>query len=182
MRGSFKARFLRPVFALCLASAGLLALLIRPSEAQGGLRATVLVTQARVPDKLTEAKLLRFFKGNKAKSLRESNEPKLQDRSWRAEMVTSFTRAPGDNEFVVLFYDIESGSRNYIMDMPIYMQDRNQKTIVQSLRLPRSQFKPNRKMELVVTVRRQEVASYRFVLVGEEAKRSGRVDFTEDET
>ncbi len=101
-------------------------------------------------------------------------------------MITAFNRPPGDLEFHVLFYDIEDGARRFISDMSTFVNDRSQKTFVQRLRLERGDgrhdgFQPNRRMELVVTVRRREVGRKRFALIGEEIARTGRVDFSEGE-
>ena len=45
----------------------------------------------------------------------------------------------------------------------------------------RPDFKPNRKMELVVTVRRAEVGSRKFDVAGEEVRRSGVVNISDEE-
>jgi hypothetical protein len=53
---------------------------------------------------------------------------------------------------------------------------------VQRIRLERPKFKPNRRMELVVTVRREEVGRANFDMIGEEVQRSGTVSFSDDDT
>ena len=52
---------------------------------------------------------------------------------------------------------------------------------MQKVTLSRTSFKPNRNMELVVTVKRDEVGRIKFGVVGEEAKRSGEVSFSDNE-
>jgi hypothetical protein len=116
----------------------------------------------------------------------ETTDAPIPEREWKAEMITSFNRPPGDLEFHVLFYDVEEGARRFVTDMSTFVNDRSQKTFVQRLRLDRGGgrhegFQPNRRMELVVTIRRAEVGRQRFELIGEEIARTGTVDFSEDE-
>ena len=67
-------------------------------------------------------------------------------------------------------------------DMSTMINKRNEKTFVQQVSLERPAFKPNRQMELVVTVKRAEVGTLKFGVLGEEIKRSGQVSFSDDET
>lgn len=170
---------------LSISAAALCALAISwpelQAEAQGGLRAQIYLTQARVPQSLSEQGLIRFARGHRARQLRESTEPALNDRTWRANAVFAFNRPPGDLEFHALFYDVESGARNFVREMSVFTSDRSQKTVLHRLSLPRPTFKPNRRMEMVVTVRRQEVGRTTFQVVGEEVRHSGQVDFTDSQ-
>jgi hypothetical protein len=150
---------------------------LAPIAEAGGLKAQVFLVQSKVPAKLTEKALIQFGRRNAARILRESNEANLKERTWKAEMIVSFNSAVNDMEFQVLFYDIHDGPRRFVQDLSTFVNDRSQKTFVQRVSLPRPDFKPNRNMELVVTVRRQEVARLKFGLVGEEKKRSGVVNF-----
>jgi hypothetical protein len=159
-----------------------------PSEADGQrrLRARVFLTQHRLPRGGSERALLGFARRHNARRLRETTDRPIPDRQWKAEMITNFNRPPGDLEFHVLFYDVEEGARRFVTDMSTFINDRSQKTFVQRLRLDRGDgrhdgFQPNRRMELVVTVRRQEVGRQRFELLGEELERSGTVSFSDDE-
>jgi hypothetical protein len=85
-------------------------------------------------------------------------------------------------EFTVLFYDVNDGPRRFIEDMSTMVSNRNERTFVQQITLPRPAFKPNRQMELVVTVRREEVGRLKFGVVGDEPRRSGQVSFSDEET
>lgn len=160
------------------AGALLLGGMLPPTTAEaGGLKAQVFIVQAKVPRKTSEKGLVGFARRNRARLLRESKEQKLDDRRWKGHLIVQFNRPVGDTEFQVLFYDVHDGPRRFVQDMSTFVNDRKQKTFVQKLSLPRPDFKPNRNMELVVTVRRQEVARLKFGLVGEEKKRSGVVNF-----
>lgn len=146
----------------------------------GALKANVFLTQHKIPGNLSEAGLLNFVRAHKAARLRETTEAKLDERKFMAEMVTQFNAPPGDLEFHVLFYDITDGARQFIEDMSTFIDDRKQKVFLQRVKLPRPRFKPNRRLELVVTVKRAEVGSLKFIVDGEEKRHSGTVDFGSD--
>jgi hypothetical protein len=168
---------------LTVSAFGLLAtaLFVDPAEA-GGLKAEVYVTQAKVPNGLSEKGLIGFARSNSMKLLHESTDAPIKQRKWLANMVVSFSKPVDDMEFTVLFYDVQDGPRRFIEDMSTMVNNRNNKTFVQKLSLDRPRFKPNRQMELVVTVKREEVGKLKFGVLGEEIKRSGTVDFGDDET
>ena len=162
------------------------AFLLKPDESEaqrGGLRARIYLTQARIPGGLTEQGLIRFARGHSARSLREVTGRPIPEREWKAEMVTSFNRPVGDLEFQVLFYDLEDGPRRFLgPPLATFVNNRDERTFVQHIRLRRPQFKPNRHMEMVVTVHRQEIGSTRFEIVGERIHNTGEVNFTNDGT
>ena len=160
--------------------AALLSAIALPLEVEAGaLKANVFLTQNKIPGGLSESGLLSFMRSHKSARLRESNEPKLEERKFMAEMVTQFSAPPGDLEFHVLFYDVHDGARRFVEDMSTYIDDRKQKVFLQRVKLPRPRFKPNRRMELVVTVKRAEVGSLKFITEGEEKRNSGVVSFDE---
>jgi hypothetical protein len=142
-----------------------------------GLKANVYMTQNKIPNGLTEKGLLGFVKSHNAKILRESSEEKLEERKFMAEMVTQFSSPPNDAEFHVKFFDVHDGPRKFVEDMPVYIMDKKQKVYLQRVKLPRTRFKPNRRMELVVTVKGAEVGSLKFGVEGEEKRNSGVVSF-----
>ena len=152
------------------------------ADAASGLRAKIFLTQKGIPRTLSGTGVIRFAAGNKATRLRESTDAPVEDRQWRANLVVSFNRPVGDSEFEVLFYDIQTPERKFIAPaMTVFVNDRNQRTIVHKLRLKRPQFEPNRRLEMIVTVRRQEVGRYRFQILGDRVQHSGEVTFTADE-
>jgi hypothetical protein len=167
----------RPLIVAAVFSALLLAIMIPVTVEAGSLKANVFLTQNKIPGSLTEKGLLGFVKSHKAARLRESSEEKLEERKFMAEMVTQFNAPPGDLEFHVLFYDIHDGARQFVEDMATFIDDRKQKVYVQRIKLPRPRFKPNRRMELVVVVKRAEVGSLKFITDGEEKRNSGTVNF-----
>ena len=152
-----------------------------PAEA-GSMKAQVFITQAKIPTGLSEKALINFAKTNHQKLLHETTAEPVKERKWLATMVIAFSRAVDDMEFTVLFYDIQDGPRRFIDDMSVMVNKKTEKTYVQKLKLERPKFKPNRQMELVVTVRREEVGRQKVGVLGEEVKRSGEVSFSDDET
>ncbi|MGE0792195.1 MAG: hypothetical protein AB7S26_41365 [Sandaracinaceae bacterium] len=167
-------------FALVLGAA----LVMQPAaQAQrgGGLRCQVFLTQARIPDGLSERALIGFARGHRAARMAETGEQNLQERTWLSNAVFSFNRPPGDLEFHALFYDVTDGPRTFIREMSVFVSDRTQRTVLHRIRLPRPTFRPNRRIEMVVTVQRQEVGSTRFIIDGEEVRHSGQVDFSDEE-
>jgi len=154
---------------------------LAPIAEAGSLKAQVYLVQAAVPSKVTEKGLLGFARKNNNKLLREATEDEVKKRKWNASMIITFNAPVGDSEFTVLFYDIHDGPRRFVNDMATFVDDKKQKTFVQKITLARPTFKPNRNMEMVVTVHREEVGRHKFGLVGEEIRRSGTVDFGEDE-
>ncbi len=173
---------------LTVAAAGVLALTVLwpqlSAEAQrgrGGLRCQVHLTQARVPGDLSERGLITFARRHRAARMRESDDANLNDRQWRANAIFAFNRPPGDLEFHALFYDITDGPRTFIREMSVFVSDRSQRTVLHRINLPRPTFRPNRRIEMVVTVNRQEVGSTRFIIDGEEIRHSGQVDFSDEQ-
>jgi hypothetical protein len=164
------------------AAALLVAVAIAPVAEAGSLKANIFLVQAKIPSKLTEKALLQFARSNANKLLREGTDAPVKERKWTADMVISFNAPVNDMEFQVLFYDVQDGPRRFVNDMSTMVNDKSQKTYVQKVVLPRPSFKPNRQMELVVTVKRAEVGRLKFGVVGEEIKRSGEVSFSESET
>lgn len=169
------------VSLVAAAAAVLAAVALGPVAQAGSLKANVFLVQAKIPTKLTEKALISFARANANKLLREGTDAPVKERKWTADMVISFNAPVNDMEFQVLFYDIQDGPRRFVNDMSTMVNDSKQKTFVQKVTLPRPGFKPNRQMELVVTVKRAEVGRLKFGVVGEEIKRSGEVSFSDSE-
>lgn len=169
--------------ALFVCALGLVAAAAAPAaDAQRGrLRATIYLTQHRIPARLTERALIGFARSHNARILRESTDAQLNDRNWIARLIVNFSAPPNDTEFHVLYYDIHDGPRRFVADMTTFVADRTMRTYEQGIRLERPRFRPNRNMELVITVRREEVGKLRFAVEGEEQRHSGTVDFTGEE-
>jgi hypothetical protein len=165
--------------AALLVATGLVA---RPADAQRRLRAQIYLVQAPIPRGLQERALIGFARGRNARRVAETTGQPIPQRAWVGDLVIAFAAPPGDLEFHVLFYDLTDGGRRFVDDMSTYVNDRTQRTYVQRIRLERPKFKPNRHMELVVTVRREEVGRTTFDMIGEEVQRSGTVSFSDDDT
>ena len=170
-------------YALLLGAAAMLfsGLFYTPAVEAGRLKAKIALTQAKIPKKLTEKGLLSFARRHGSRKLVETNDKDIKKRKWKANMVVAFNAPVGDLEFQVLFYDIHDGPRRFVQNLSTFVSNRKEKTFVQPISLPRPDFKPNRNMELVVTVRRQEVGRMKFAMVGQEKRRSGVVSFSDKE-
>lgn len=70
------------------------------------------------------------------------------DKSWNFELVAFFSRALGDNEVTLMFYDIDAG--NKYVDSQIKMtRDFNSKILLCRVRLTRPPFDANRRYKVV---------------------------------
>jgi hypothetical protein len=170
---------LASLLSAALAAVVAVAALVPVAEA-ASLKAQIFLVQTAIPNKLTEKSLIAFARRNANKLLRETDGD-VKERKWKGDMVVSFNHPVNDMEFQVLFYDIHDGPRRFVNDMAIMVNDRSQKTFVQKFTLPRPSFKPNRQMELVATVKREEVGRLKFGVVGQEIQRSGEVSFSDSE-
>ena len=179
--GIHRTQFLVALTALSIALGLIVTALVPPVAAQR-LRATVFVTQAAIPRGLSEKALIGFARGHQSRIMAETTETDLATRHWTGNMVVQFNTAPGDLEYHALFYDVTDGARDFIDDMAIFIHDREQRTYVQRLNLARPRFRPNRRLELVVTIAHAEVGTIRLELRGEEVRHSGTVDFSESDT
>lgn len=166
--------FLVPLIAL----AGAIAPLGEDADAQGRLRAQVWIVQGRMPRLPTQRALLGYARSHNARRLRETTDVPIPERRWQGHIITKFSRPLGDVQFTVLFYDVEQERRITGQPMDVFVNRRDETVFLQRFRLERRWFRPNRDMELVVTVRREEVGRRRFELVGEVPRNSGVVDFT----
>ena len=170
-RRSFVPASLVLVAALSVA----VGLAARPVDAQRRARAQIYLTQARIPPNMTERSLIGFARGHAARNMNETTSEPIPQRKWLGDLVVAFSAPPGDLEFHVLFYDVTDGARRFVDDMSTYVNDRTQRTYVQRVRFERPKFRPNRRMELVVTVRREEVGRATFNMIGAEVQNSGTV-------
>jgi hypothetical protein len=175
---------LRTLFIAMLSTvlAALIACLFATPAEAVRLKASIYLTQAEIPKKLTEKGLISYVRGRKTIRLQETPGGDVKDRKWKANMLVTFNTSPGDLEYQVLFYDVDEGARRLVQEMSTFLNDRSQKTYLQKIVLERPRFKPNRNMEVVVTVRRAEVGYLKFGVLGQEPKRSGKVEFTDEET
>ena len=133
------------------------------------------------PEQADREALIPFARSHANKILRETTDADLKARKWKGEMIVSFNAPVNDMEFQVLFYDVHDGPRRFVDDMSTMVNDRTRRRSSKRSRCRARMFKPNRNMEMVVTVKRAEVGRIKFGVVGEEAKRSGEVTFSDKE-
>lgn len=168
--------------ALCICTIAGVQLLGDSSAQAQRIRGNVYLVQKKLPKRATAKSLARFGRANHRKVLQEIKAGPIKERYWPAEMIVKFNRPPGDREFEVAFFDVESGSPRFLRTMTTFINDPRETTFVQKIKLPRSKFKANQRYELVVRVKRQEAGRVKFGLAGEQIQHSGTVDFSDEDT
>lgn len=166
-----------PVLVLGLLSVAIVA------PAQAPARVTISVLGDPVPDSISSLQqLTRFARSHRARQLNEleTNRPP-SERRWEATLVLQFNRPLSEGEYQILYFDATAGHERRLVSGPedVRVSSRTESTFVHDVRMPRSRFRPNRDIEIVVNVRRQEAGRARIRIVGEEVQRSGEVDFTQ---
>jgi len=165
----------------------------------------IFLTQAKLPTETNATKstksnttkstkkvsLSQFARKNQAKLLDETKETELRDRKWVAKLVLAFKAPPQEAELNLVYYDVQNGSKNKQMvktSMMMLPQAETQTEFQKTIKLPREEFKANRKIELVLTMPDKqngglrEIGRTTFTPVGTVPKRSNKIDFTEEET
>jgi hypothetical protein len=146
------------------------------AEAQG-LRANVFVVQQTIPRGLTAQGLVRFGRAHRARRMTEDRTNPIPERQWKGQLIVDFNRPIGDIQFDALFYDVENAPRFIGPALTVFLANRTDTTILHRFHLDRPSFKPDQKLEVVVTVHHQEVGRARFELQGERVRHTGEVSF-----
>jgi len=152
------------VFVVALAA--VLTLYNRSAEA-ALLKATIFMTQEKIPRKISEKELIEFVKKNQTKRLEETKESTVKDRMWKASVLITFKYPLDALEFDLVFYDIQKGVRILVERRSTLLSKGGQKTYLERIKLKRPKYEPNRKMELAVEVKRAEVGRFKFSIAGE---------------
>lgn len=148
------------------------------SSVASAQRAQMYLSQAPIPARLSEQGLRGFMRGHAARQINEESD----HQTWKFKVGTFFNSSPGDLECHLLFYDVEHGSRLFVTEMAVFLSNREETAFLQNVTLNRPQFKPQNRYIVVLTVRRNEMASANFELVGRPIYRSGQVEFSDEET
>jgi hypothetical protein len=133
----------------------------------GRLQAKVFLTQEPIPRRLSEKDLLDFIKKHQTQKIDESKESNVKERSWTANLIIAFNGSPDTLEFDLVFYDVQKGVRVFVDRQNSLLNDKNQKTYVDKIKLKRPMYQANRKMEVAVVVKQAEVGSLKFSTIGE---------------
>jgi hypothetical protein len=173
----------RPIkLALALSAACLLSLaIVGTTTAQGGNRVTLSVLAGRVPSNVGDLRALkRYARGHRATRFNElfTDRPP-SERRWELTMVLEFARPLTGLEYQVAYYDVTNpADRRLVTTSDIRVQSRSETVFVNDVRLPRSEFRPNRDIDIVIRVDRRDAGHVQVHLVGEELQRSNEIDFT----
>lgn len=143
------------------------------------VRATLFVVAGDLPRSLGSSdQVLRYARSHRARSLRESNEAEMDQRHWNATVVTQFARPFQDRNFTLLFYDVTDSPRSMVgSPMDIYVRG-GDSIVATDVRMERPRFRPNRDIEVVLTVRHAEAGRVRVRIEGEVRQGNGSLDFT----
>jgi hypothetical protein len=163
---------------------GLLTLaIVSPSPAQAPARATISILGVAVPSTVQSlAQLTRFARSHRARSLNElMTDRPPSERRWEATLVIQFSRPITEFEYQILYFDATQAADRRLVSGPedVRVSSRTETTFVHDVRMPRSRFRPNRDVDIVINVRRQEAGRARVHIVGEVIQNSGEVDFTQ---
>ncbi len=169
------------VIACAIASLLAAAVPVAPVMAQAAPRATVYVVSGTVPRSVGSAQdLVRYARSHRARQLQESTAEPMDRRKWYADVVVQFAQPLPGRSFTILLYDVTDGERSLLGNpSDVFFGSATQTTIVQEIRMERPTFRPNRDIEVVVTVQRREVGRTRVRIVGEVPRHSGSLDFTQ---
>jgi hypothetical protein len=149
------------------------------AEVAGRYAGQVIIFDARPPSRWANDSIFHSF----VRAHRTNRVEADAEGNWHIEYMAFFRRPVDDREVQVLFYDVHDSAERYITSYSLYLSDRSQRVVGGSADLDRRDFRPNRYHRIVVTSRQQTIATLdRFALIGEEPQRSGRVDFTLEET
>ncbi|MEZ4335996.1 MAG: hypothetical protein R3B82_05155 [Sandaracinaceae bacterium] len=168
-----KARRLSVLTAFAARRLALAGPLAPAGRARQRLRCQIHVTQAAIRG--TSQVLGLIAAAATAQRLRGlTGEPRRA--RWHGAVFAS-PAPPGDRQFHALFYDRDRLPELHPRDERSSRADRTQRTVLHRINLPRPTFRPNKRIEMVVTVHRQEVGSTRFIVDGEEIppQRPGRL-------
>lgn len=166
--------------AVSIAAFVLLPLPERSANAQSLPRATVYVVGGTVPHSIASASgLLSYARSHRARQLQESTAEPMNERHWYADVVVQFSRPLTERSFTILVNDVTDGTPSLVGGPVDSMVGRDQTVIVQNIRIDRPRARPNRDVQVVVTVHRTEVGRANVRLVGEVPRSSGSLDFTQ---
>ena len=176
--------FVRSVRALAVATALVFAvgLVAAPAASAGKVEkkfgGKILVSDKKFPSsaKSESAYIAKIKKNAKSKFL-ENKEKK----EWKVYFAAFFKKPLKDLEYTITIYDV---TQNKLMDsFEQYTDSSGAKSLLSFVTLDRGEtrYRPNHKILIEISVRKQKVASGVFTILGEPDKHSGKVDFSEDE-
>lgn len=106
-----------------------------------------------------------------------------EDGNWRVEYMGFFRRAVNDREVTVRFYNAGDRSGRYLTSYTLYLSDMRQRIVGGNVTLERPDFQPNQYYKITVASRGKTLAQLtKFALTGKQAKRSGEVNFSVEDT
>lgn len=107
-----------------------------------------------------------------------------ENKRWTIYYAAFFKKPVNDLEIKVTVYDITTGERRFVMSWEEFLTERGQRIVVGRAELKREEGKldANAKVMMVMESGGKVIATATFYAVGEAKKRSGKADFSEEET
>ncbi len=107
----------------------------------------------------------------------------IEKKKWKIHFIAFFKRPLGDVEVTIKLFDMtEKGKRRMITSFEQYLSEKGQTSFRSHLSLSREEVGVNRQVSMVIENRGKPLAKTTFKLFGKTEKRSGKVNFTEEET
>lgn len=146
----------------------------RPNRTFAG---RIMLSDKRFP---TSAKSLAAFNARVSKQSRTSFfEDK--DQKWKIYFA-GFLKAPlNDVEYMVKLYELSGRSQRLLATIEQFTDSRGQASLLSHMTLERKAIGANKELLMTIENRGKVLASSRFKILGQQEKRTGKVDFTEDE-
>ncbi len=140
-------------------------------------RGQILTSNKRFPTSAKSASsYIQKLKKNKKTKFVEDKKT----QSWKIYIAAFFRKPLNDLEVTVKLFDVTTGRRHLINSFEQYTEGRGQTSLISHIKLERAYFGVNKKIMIQMETRKAILAQGTFHILGEEEKRSGKVDFTED--
>jgi hypothetical protein len=166
--------------SILMSSFVILLLFVAPAAAEKPNRAfagRIMLSDKRFP---TSARSLAEFN---AKVSKQSKTSFFEDKEkkWKIYFA-GFLKVPlNDVEYIVKLYELNGRSQRLLATIEQFTDSRGQASLLSNMQLERKTIGANKEILMTIENRGKVLASSRFKLLGAHEKRSGKVDFTEEE-
>jgi hypothetical protein len=146
----------------------------KPNPAFAG---RIMLSEKRFP---TSARSLAEFN---AKITKQSKTSFFEDKDkkWKIYFA-GFLKTPlNDVEYIVKLYELSGRSQRLLATIEQFTDSRGQASLLSNMQLERKTIGANKEILITIENRGKVLASSRFKLLGAHEKRSGKVDFSEEE-
>ncbi len=104
-----------------------------------------------------------------------------KDKKWKIYFA-GFLKTPlNDVEYMVKLYELTGRGQRLVATIEQFTDSRGQASLLSNMLLERKTIGANKELLMTIENRGKVLASSRFKILGQHEKRSGKVDFTEEE-